>query len=148
MKHERLTKLSSPAVRAMLATAVAQAITQTAVADFTPDRSVLPIAPPKVPLYSELDVRNATAPPRFEVTAPEDAPNVIVVLIDDLGFAGTSTFGGPVDTPTFDTLASEGVRYNNFHTTAVSSPTRAAIKSGRNHHAVSYTHLTLPTITE
>ena len=134
MKHERLTKLSSPAVRAMLATAVAQAITQTAVADFTPDRSVLPIAPPKVPLYSELDVRNATAPPRFEVTAPEDAPNVIVVLIDDLGFAGTSTFGGPVDTPTFDTLASEGVRYNNFHTTAVSSPTRAAIKSGRNHH--------------
>jgi arylsulfatase A-like enzyme len=71
---------------------------------------------------------------RFEVKAPEGAPNVILVLVDDLGFAGTSAFGGPVSTPTFDRLASEGIFYNNFHTTAVCSPTRAAIKSGRNHH--------------
>jgi arylsulfatase len=85
-------------------------------------------------LYKELDVRNATPPPRFEVKVPDGAPNVIVVLVDDLGFAGTSTFGGPVGTPTFDSLASEGIYYNNFHTTAVCSPTRAAIKSGRNHH--------------
>jgi arylsulfatase len=56
------------------------------------------------------------------------------VLVDDLGFGGTSTFGGPVSTPTFDRLAEGGVYYNNFHTTAVCSPTRAAIKSGRNHH--------------
>jgi arylsulfatase len=68
------------------------------------------------------------------VKAPEDAPNVLLVLVDDLGFAGTSTFGGPVPTPSFDRLADEGVYYNNFHTTAVCSPTRAALKSGRNHH--------------
>ena len=98
------------------------------------DRSVLPIPEPKRPLYSELDVRDATPPPRFEVKAPEGAPNVLIVLIDDLGFAGTSTFGGPVGTPTFDRLANEGLYYNNFHTTAVCSPTRAALKSGRNHH--------------
>lgn len=98
------------------------------------DRTVLPIPEPKPPLYTELDVRNATPPPRFEVKAPEGAPNVLVVLIDDLGFAGTSTFGGPVSTPTFDQIANEGLKYNNFHTTAVCSPTRAALKSGRNHH--------------
>ena len=98
------------------------------------DRTVLPIAEPMPPEYTELDVRNATPPPRFEVKAPKDAPNVMIVLVDDLGFAGTSTFGGPVSTPTFDRIANEGIHYNNFHTTAVCSPTRAAIKSGRNHH--------------
>jgi len=103
-------------------------------ADIPSDRTWLPIPEPKRPTYTELDVHDATPPPRFEVKAPEKAPNVIVVLVDDLGFAGTSTFGGPVPTPTFDRLADEGVHYNNFHTTAVCSPTRAALKSGRNHH--------------
>jgi len=98
------------------------------------DRSVLPIHEPKRPLYKELDVRNATPPPRFEVKAPKGAPNVLLVLVDDLGFAGTSKFGGPVGTPTFEQIANEGIYFNNFHTTAVCSPTRAAIKSGRNHH--------------
>jgi arylsulfatase len=98
------------------------------------DRTVLPIPEPPRPDYKELDVRNATPPPRFEVKAPEGAPNVIVVLVDDLGFGGTSAFGGPVGTPTFDRLAENGLIYNNFHTTAVCSPTRAALKSGRNHH--------------
>ena len=98
------------------------------------NRTVLPIPEPDRPHYTELDVRNAEPPPHFEVTAPEGAPNVIVVLVDDLGFAGTSAFGGPVGTPTFDRLADAGLFYNNFHTTAVCSPTRAAIKSGRNHH--------------
>ncbi len=98
------------------------------------DRTVLPLKEPIPPLYSELDVRNATPPPRFEVKPPKGAPNVVLVLIDDLGFAGTSKFGGPVKTPTFDKIANQGVYYNNFHTTAVCSPTRAALKSGRNHH--------------
>jgi arylsulfatase len=98
------------------------------------DRSVLPIPEPRRPEYTELDVRNATPPPQFEVKAPAGAPNVLLVLVDDLGFAGTGTFGGPVPTPTFDRLADEGLYYNNFHTTAVCSPTRAALKSGRNHH--------------
>lgn len=107
---------------------------QKQVVDDGPDRTILPIKEPAPPTYKELDVRNATPPPRFDVKAPEDAPNVVIVLIDDLGFAGTSKFGGPVNTPTFDRMASEGVYYNNFHTTAVCSPTRAALKSGRNHH--------------
>jgi arylsulfatase A-like enzyme len=98
------------------------------------DRTVLPIPAPEPPAYTELDVRDATPPPAWDVKAPEDAPNVLLVLVDDLGFAGTSTFGGPVPTPSFDRLADEGVYYNNFHTTAVCSPTRAALKSGRNHH--------------
>ena len=98
------------------------------------DRTNLPIAEPKIPPSKVLDVRKAKAPPRFEVKAPKGAPNVLLVLLDDVGFAGTSTFGGPISTPSFERIANEGLRYNNFHTTAVCSPTRAALKSGRNHH--------------
>lgn len=98
------------------------------------DRSVLPIEEPLRETTDIVDVRNATAPPRFKVQAPDGAPNVLIVLIDDLGFAGTSAFGGPVDTPSFDRIAASGLKYNNFHTTAVCSPTRTALKSGRNHH--------------
>jgi arylsulfatase len=98
------------------------------------DRTVLPIAQPPRPIYTELDARNATPPPRFNVTAPDGAPNVLIVLIDDVGFGAAETFGGPVPTPTLDRLAASGLRYNNFHTTALCSPTRMALKSGRNHH--------------
>ncbi|MGH8480005.1 MAG: arylsulfatase [Gammaproteobacteria bacterium] len=99
------------------------------------DRTVLPIQEPKRPTYTELDVRNAKPPPRFEVKAPAGAPNVVIVLIDDIGFGGPSTFGGPIRTPTMDSLAQSGLRFNNFHTTALCSPTRVALKSGRNHHS-------------
>lgn len=99
-----------------------------------PDRTTLPITEPLREPTTTLDVREATPPPRFEVKAPAGAPNVLLVLIDDLGFAGTSAFGGPVATPNFDRIARGGVKYNNFHTTAVCSPTRTALKSGRNHH--------------
>ncbi len=98
------------------------------------DRTVLPIQAPPRPTYSELDVRNAEAPPRFDVTAPEKAPNVVIVLIDDIGFGGSSTFGGPIQTPTLTELSENGLRFNNFHTTALCSPTRNALKTGRNHH--------------
>jgi arylsulfatase len=98
------------------------------------DRTVLPIAEPKPPRYTELDVRKTQPPPRFEVKAPAGAPNVIIVLIDDIGFGGPTTFGGPIPTPAFDKLAAGGLRYNNFHTTALCSPTRVALKCGRNHH--------------
>ncbi|OYY56772.1 MAG: arylsulfatase, partial [Sulfurovum sp. 28-43-6] len=104
------------------------------IASETIDRTVLPIAEPNPPLFDELDVRNAKMPPHFEVKAPDGAPNIFLVLLDDLGFAGTSQFGGPIKTPSFEQIAKEGVYYNNFHTTAVCSPTRAALKSGRNHH--------------
>ena len=98
------------------------------------DREVLPVLTPEPKTYSELDVRDTQPPPRFEVTAPEGSPNVVIVLIDDLGFGATSTYGGPINTPTMDRLADDGLRYNNFHTTALCSPTRMALKTGRNHH--------------
>ena len=66
--------------------------------------------------------------------APEGAPNVLVIMLDDVGFGSFSTFGGPIPTPTCDSLASEGLTYNQFHTTALCSPTRAALLTGRNHH--------------
>jgi arylsulfatase len=68
--------------------------------------------------------------------APDGAPNVVIVLLDDVGFGATGTFGGPVPTPAFDGLAKQGLRYNAFHTTALCSPTRAALLTGRNHHSV------------
>jgi arylsulfatase A-like enzyme len=98
------------------------------------DRTVLPIPEPAPQAITELDVRKATAPPRFDVKAPDGAPNVLVVLIDDMGFGMSSAFGGPVHMPTAEALANQGLRYSQFHTTALCSPTRAALLSGRNHH--------------
>ena len=98
------------------------------------DRTVLPIAEPRVTSITEVDARKATPPPRFEVKAPEGAPNVVIVLIDDIGFGHAAPFGGPINMPTLDRLASEGLRYNRFHTTALCSPTRTALLTGRNHH--------------
>jgi arylsulfatase len=107
-----------------------------------PDRTVLPIQEPETPRVTEMDVRKATAPPSHAVKAPEGAPNVVVILIDDLGFGATSAFGGPITTPTLDRLAENGLRYNNFHTTALCSPTRAALKSGRNQHTANMGFIT------
>jgi arylsulfatase len=100
----------------------------------TLDRTVLPIAEPPVIAITEMDARKATPPARFEVKAPEGAPNVVVVLIDDIGFGHSSAFGGPIRMPTLEKLASRGLRYNRFHTTALCSPTRTALLTGRNHH--------------
>jgi arylsulfatase A-like enzyme len=105
-----------------------------AVADGTLDRSVLPIHEPGVTTIKELDARDAKAPPRFEVRAPEGAPNVVIVLIDDIGFGASSSFGGPIRMPTLEKMAGRGLRYNRFHTTALCSPTRVALLTGRNHH--------------
>ncbi len=98
------------------------------------DRTVLPIPEPVYPHLTTLDARDAKAPPRFQVKAPDGAPNVLIVLIDDMGFGMPSAFGGPVQMPTAERLASQGLRFNRFHTTALCSPTRTALLSGRNHH--------------
>ena len=98
------------------------------------DRTVLPVPEPQPPTITELDARNAKAPPRFEVKAPQGAPNVVIVLLDDIGFGQSSAFGGPAKMATLDKLAAEGLRYNGFHTTALCSPTRTALLTGRNHH--------------
>jgi arylsulfatase A-like enzyme len=72
------------------------------------------------------------------VKAPKDAPNVLLILTDDVGFAASSAFGGPVPTPNLERLAANGLKYTEFHTTALCSPTRAALLTGRNHHQVGY----------
>jgi hypothetical protein len=72
------------------------------------------------------------------VTALKGAPNILLILTDDTGFGAPSTFGGPIPTPTLDRVAQDGLRYNNFHTTALCSPTRATLLTGRNHHSVGF----------
>src|SRR5258708_11554432 len=102
------------------------------------DRSQLPIPdrqykyPGKIPL----DARDAKFPPIKLLRPPDGAPNVVVVLLDDIGFGAPSTFGGGVNMPTLDALAKSGLRYTQFHTTALCSPRREALLSGRNHHSV------------
>ena len=86
------------------------------------DRTVLPVPEPEYPPITELDARNAKAPPRFEVKAPKGAPNVVVILLDNFGFGDGSTFGGPIQMPTLDRLAATGLRYNNFKVTPLCSP--------------------------
>jgi arylsulfatase len=98
------------------------------------NRTVLPIPEPDYPHSTVLDARDAKAPPRFDIKAPTGAPNVLIVLVDDMGFGMPSAFGGPVRMPAADHLASQGLRYNQFHTCALCSPTRTALLSGRNHH--------------
>jgi len=101
-------------------------------------RAVLPM-PDQVPTtgfkYDATDPGRGF-PPIEPLRPPAGAPNVIIALIDDCGFGASTAFGGPVDTPTADRLAAAGLRYNRFHTTALCSPTRQAILTGRNHHSV------------
>ncbi|BCJ75817.1 arylsulfatase [Catellatospora sp. IY07-71] len=101
-------------------------------------RVVLPIAHVDRPGLTTYDAKDpdTTYPPIEPLLPPQQAPNVLVMLIDDCGFGASSAFGGPVSTPTFERLAAGGLRYTRFHTTALCSPTRAALLSGRNHHSV------------
>src|SRR6516165_1220514 len=71
-----------------------------------------------------------------EIEPPRGAPNVLLILTDDVGFGATSPFGGPIQTPSFQRVADAGLYYNMYHTTALCSPTRAALITGRNHHSV------------
>jgi len=98
------------------------------------DRSILPIPEPKPPTIDTLSARDVRPPPRFEVKAPPNAPNVLVILLDDMGFGQSSAFGGPIHMPALEQLANRGLRYNEFHTTALCSPTRTALLTGRNQH--------------
>jgi arylsulfatase A-like enzyme len=100
------------------------------------DRTVLPLAEPSHPAITELDVRKATAPTLFQVKAPQGAPNVIVILLDNLGFGATKPFGGIINMPTLERLAKNGLIYVNFHTAPLCSPSRQALLTGRNPHSV------------
>ena len=98
-------------------------------------RTVLPI--PAVPFTGTVaeNILDAKGMPQPPVRAPEGAPNVFLMMSDDVGFAMASVFGGPVPTPNFERVAQRGQRYNRFHTTGICSPSRAALLTGRNHHA-------------
>src|SRR5271167_362403 len=100
-------------------------------------QEVLPRPEPPFKGHIGLTIKDSTKDFPKEVTAPKGAPNILLILTDDVGFGASSTFGGPIPTPTFDRLAKNGLRYNRFHTTALCSPTRAALLSGRNHHSMS-----------
>ena len=100
------------------------------------DRSRLPIPQPAPAPVTALLPEDVELPTPWEVRAPEGAPNIVIVLLDDIGFGAPSPFGGPVVMPTLQQLADAGISYNRFHTIALCAPTRAALKSGRNHHRV------------
>ncbi len=102
------------------------------------DRTVLPIPEPEPAPITEIDARNAKRPPRFEVKAPKGAPNVVILLLDNVGYGDLDTFGGPIHMPTLDRLAETGLRYNNFHVTPLCSPSRMALLTGRNSHSANF----------
>src|SRR5262245_931157 len=91
---------------------------------------------PEPPFQGKIGRTAKDSTPDFPkgIEAPKGAPNVLLILTDDVGFGASSTFGGPIQTSTFERLAKDGLRYNTFHTTALCSPTRAALITGRNHH--------------
>ncbi len=85
-----------------------------------------------------LDAPNSTPYWQSTVVPPKGAPNILLIITDDVGFAAPSTFGGVIPTPTLDRIANMGLRYTQFHTTSLCSPTRAALITGRNHHSVGF----------
>jgi arylsulfatase len=99
---------------------------------------------PQAPFQGKIAHTVKDSKPDFpkEVKAPHDAPNVLLILTDDVGFGASSTFGGPIPTPTMEKLAKSGLRYNEFHTTSLCSPTRAALITGRNHHSAASGNIT------
>ncbi|KQW71623.1 arylsulfatase [Phenylobacterium sp. Root77] len=101
-------------------------------------RVILPIPDKKFVGLTTYDAKDPDTkyPPIKALRPPKEAPNVIIFLIDDAGFGSSSVFGGPCHTPNFEKLASGGLKYNRFHTTALCSPTRQALLTGRNHHSV------------
>src|SRR5512132_432006 len=121
-----------------IALAVTSQSMSVAASDVEWDRTVLPRPPQSFEGVTKRTLEGSVASFTQPVKAPADAPNILLVLIDDAGFGNPSTFGGPVATPTFDKLAAEGLRYNRFHVTALCSPTRAGLLSGRNHHAAGF----------
>ena len=101
-------------------------------------RTVLPIPERQYVGLTTYDAKDpkTSFPPIEPLRPPGEAPNVLVILIDDCGFGASSAFGGPCSTPNAERLAAAGLKFTRFHTTALCAPTRAALLTGRNHHAV------------
>jgi arylsulfatase len=100
------------------------------------DHLPIPDQPYVGPVYEDAKDSEAKFPPIEPLRPPTGAPNVLIILLDDVGFGASSAFGGPCATPTAERLAGKGLKYNRFHTTALCSPTRQALLTGRNHHSV------------
>ncbi len=98
------------------------------------------IPPPPQSFHGEIELNAAQSKPAWpaRVVPPKGAPNILLIMTDDVGFAAPSTFGGVIPTPALDRIAANGLRYTNFHSTSLCSPTRAALITGRNHHAVGF----------
>ena len=98
------------------------------------------LPPPPPPFDGSINLNASQSKPAWpaRVTPPKGAPNVLLIMTDDTGFGAASTFGGVITTPNVDVIAQEGLRYTNFHSTALCSPTRAALLTGRNHHSVGF----------
>jgi hypothetical protein len=95
---------------------------------------------PPAPFGGEINLNASQSKPYWpaRIVPPKGAPNILLIMTDDVGFAAPSTFGGVIPTPALDRIANNGLRYTNFHSTSLCSPTRAALITGRNHHAVGF----------
>ncbi|WP_439329668.1 sulfatase-like hydrolase/transferase [Candidatus Rhodoblastus alkanivorans] len=98
------------------------------------------LPPPPQPFHGQIELNAAQSKPGWpaRVVPPKGAPNILLIMTDDVGFAAPSTFGGVIPTPALDRIAADGLRYTNFHSTSLCSPTRAALITGRNHHSVGF----------
>jgi len=98
------------------------------------------LPPPPQSFKGKIELNAAQSTPAWpaRVVPPEGAPNILLIMTDDVGFAAPSTFGGVIPTPALDRIAAAGLRYTNFHSTSLCSPTRAALITGRNHHSVGF----------
>ena len=134
--HLAATRLASAAAGLFLAAGLAVPVLGEGSARRA-DGSVLPFPPTPSASVAGPTLQESKHQRRVEKShLPEGAPNILIILLDDVGFGQPDTYGGPVHTPTLSRIANEGISYNAFHTTSICSPTRAALLTGRNHHRV------------
>jgi len=133
MKEQTTTKLQRTTAGAVAGSVLAAG---TLFSSAVVAQEVLPVPPAPFKGQIGLSVKDSKSDFPKSVQAPKGAPNVVIIILDDVGYGASSTFGGPCDTPTLDKLAKSGLRYTQFHTTSISSPTRASLLTGRNHHTV------------
>jgi len=137
-----MTQLWKPALLPLVSAIMGLSVPAFAESEVLVNRTELPIRAPWIEPILTLDARDAKTPPVFEVKAPKEAPNIVIIMLDDLGFGGTGATGSVLNTPEFDALAADGLLYTQFHTTALCSPTRQALKTGRNHHSANQAKIT------
>jgi arylsulfatase A-like enzyme len=145
MRNSSSFLLIAPVVLAVaISLSPVQSIVESQAAEPLTQRQVLP--PPAPEFKGKIGSTYKDSIPDFGPAvppkAPDGAPNVLVIVLDDVGFGQLGSYGGPIKTPNLDRLAAQGLRYNNFHTTALCSPSRAALLTGQNHHAVALAAIT------